>query len=335
LFPLLAASVAFAAGCTREPETDTPAAAPAAPAAAPAPAPAAAPAAAGNAIPANIVAKRGGFIPEGIEYDQANKRLLTGSLAEGSIFVIGNDGSVTPFVTDPQLVSSVGIEVDEPRDRLLVANSDRAVFGTPGAVGQAKLGVYSLTTGERLAMVDLGAVIRNPTQPAAYFANDVTVDNDGNIYVTDTRQNVVYRVDADYDADVLHRFTDLGQNVALNGIVYHSGGYLLVAAGSDLYKVPVSDPRATTRVTVAEPVPGSDGVVWAADGRLVITSNSADNPRVVALTSSDNWATAQTAGSATLQGQATTAAAVGDDIYAVHPHFADAEPPSIERATFR
>jgi hypothetical protein len=36
-----------------------------------------------------------------------------------------------------------------------------------------------------------------------------------------------------------------------------------------------------------------------------------------------------------MNGQATTAAAVGDDIYAVHPHFADAEPPSIERASFR
>src|SRR6185503_17251502 len=49
-----------------------------------------------------------------------------------------------------------GIEADEPRDRLLVTNSDRAAFGGDAA-GQAKLGVYNLTTGERLAMVDLGA----------------------------------------------------------------------------------------------------------------------------------------------------------------------------------
>jgi len=319
----VAACVTLAAGCTPEPE---------APAAAPAVSTEPAPAA--DEIPATIVAERGGFIPEGIEYDQANERFLTGSLAEGSIFAIGNDGSVTAVVTDPQLVSSVGIEVDEPRDRLLVANSDRTVF-QPGNVGQAKLGVYSLTTGERIAMVDLAAVLRNPTDPPAYFANDVTVDNDGNVYLTDTRQNVVYRVDGDYEASVLHRFSELEEGAALNGIVYHPGGYLLVAAGSSLFKVPVGDADATTQVNVAEPVPGSDGVVWAADGRLVITSNSAENPRVVALTSNDNWASAQTAGFATLAGQATTAAAVGDDIYAVHPHFADADPPSIERATFQ
>ena len=108
-----------------------------------------------------ITAERGGFIPEGIEYDQANGRFLTGSLAEGTIFVIERDGSVVPFIRDADLVSSVGIEVDEPRDRLLVANSDRAAFGGDAA-GQAKLGVYNLTTGERLAMVDLGAVLGAP-----------------------------------------------------------------------------------------------------------------------------------------------------------------------------
>ena len=41
--------------------------------------------------PAMIVAERGGFIPEGVEYDTANGRILTGSLSEGSIFHIHND----------------------------------------------------------------------------------------------------------------------------------------------------------------------------------------------------------------------------------------------------
>jgi sugar lactone lactonase YvrE len=281
----------------------------------------------------SIATSRGGFIPEGIEYDQANGRFLTGSLAEGTIFEIGRDGSVVPFIKDGDLTSSVGIEADEPRDRLLVANSDRAVF-EPGNVGQAKLGVYNLTTGERLAMVDLAAVIGTPSDPPAYFANDVTVDTDGNAYVTDTRMNVVYRVTPSYEASVLHRFTDLPEGAALNGIVYHDGGYLLVVAGEHMYKVPVANPAGTTKVNVAEPVPGEDGIVWMSDGRLAAVSNSSDAPRVVALRSSDGWATASRAGVAVLVGQATTAAAVGDQIYAVHPHFADGDPPSIEQAVF-
>jgi hypothetical protein len=43
---------------------------------------------------AAFTAARGGFIPEGVEYDKANGRFLTGSLAEGSIFTIGRDGAV-------------------------------------------------------------------------------------------------------------------------------------------------------------------------------------------------------------------------------------------------
>src|SRR5690606_39035554 len=151
--------------------------------------------------------------------------------------------------------------------------------------GQAKLGVYSLTSGERLAMVDLAATIPDAPADAVFFANDVAVGSDGTAYVTDTRQNVIYRVGTDYQASVLHRFENLAGGAALNGIVYHDDGYLLVVAGDLLFKVPVDDPSGAMQVQVAEPVPGSDGAVWTADGRLAIVSNSADEPRVVALTS--------------------------------------------------
>src|SRR5688500_17160354 len=136
-------------------------------------------------LPARIVAERGGFIPEGVEYDAERGRLLTGSLSEGDIVQIHADGRVTPVITDPDLLSSVGIEVDAPRDRLLVANSDRAVFEGAGP-GQARLGVYDLNTGTRLAMVDLAATIPNPPANATYFANDAVSAPDGTIYVTDT-----------------------------------------------------------------------------------------------------------------------------------------------------
>jgi sugar lactone lactonase YvrE len=313
----VAVGAALAAGCTQPP-----------------PPPPAAPATAPPATPAGqvITAKRGGFIPEGVEYDIANGRFLTGSLAEGTIFEFKRDGSIVPFITDPELKSSVGIEADEPRDRLLVANSDRAVFQA-GNVGQAKLGAYSLTTGERIAMVDLAAVIGTPSDPPAYFANDLTVDGDGNVYVTDTRMNVVYRVTPAYQASVLHRFTDLPDGVALNGIVYDDGGYLLVVANEHIYKVPVANPDGTTEVKVAEPVPNQDGAVWAVNGHLVVVSNNTST--VVELMSNDDWATAQRAAQAMVVGAATTAAAVGSEIWVVHPHFNDEDPPSLEQVVFK
>lgn len=320
------AAAVLVAGCAPEPESPTAESAPPPPTAPAATRPLA------NATVNVITAERGGFIPEGIEYDEDNGRFLTGSLAEGTIFVIERDGRVVPFVEDAELVSSVGIEVDEDRDRLLVTNSNSAMFADPNVSGHAKLGVYNLTTGARLAMVDLGTTI---SPPARYFANDVTVDDAGSAYVTDTFAGAIYRVAADYQATLLHRFTDLPQGSQLNGIVFHDGGYLLVVAGDRIYKVPVANPAGTTQVNVTDPVGGQDGIVLTADGRLVATSNSATEPRLVAFRSDDNWASALRAGVALLNGQATTAAIVGDEIWAVHPHFADAEPPTIERGAFQ
>jgi sugar lactone lactonase YvrE len=324
----VAAAAAIFAGCAPEPESPT--ATSASPPTPTTTAPATRPLA--NATVQVITAERGGFIPEGIEYDEDNGRFLTGSLAEGTIFVIERDGRVVPFIRDADLVSSVGIEADENRDRLLVANSNSAVFNDQTATGHAKLGVYHLTTGERLAMVDLGATIG---AGARHFANDVTVDGEGNAYVTDSFANAIYRVTPEYQATVMHRFTDLPPGALLNGIVYHNGGYLLAVAEERIYKVPVANPAGTTQVNVSEPVGGQDGIVLTADGRLVVTSNSQSEPRLVAFTSNDNWTSAQRVGVATLNGQATTAAVVGDEIWAVHPHFADAEPPTIERGIFQ
>jgi sugar lactone lactonase YvrE len=314
------ACAALAAACTPEPEPETEATAPSAPAAPAAPA--------GE----SFTAERGGFVPEGVEYDRANGRFLSGSIAEGTIFVLGRDGSVTPFITDAALGASVGIEADEPRDRLLVASSDGAVFQDQTAAGKAFLNAYSLTTGERLAAVDLGATVGATAEPARHFANDVAVDSDGNAYVTDTMMNVIYKVTPDYQASVLHRFTGLEAGAQVNGIEYHPNGYLLAVAGQLVLKVPLADPAAASQVSVAEPGTGQDGIVWAADGTLAVVSNN--QQQVVKLRSNDDWATAQRAGVAALAGQATTAAAVGGEIWVVHPHFMDADPPSVEQAVF-
>lgn len=294
-------------------------------------APAAAEPADDGALPARIVAERGGFIPEGVEYDQANGRLLTGSIAEGTIFEIHGDGSMTAVVSDPELGATIGIEADEPRDRLLVANSG----GFGEAPGRAGLAVFNLTTGERIAMIDLAATLGELPEGASVFANDVTVAEDGTVYVTDTRMNVVYVVDGDYNASVMHRFEGI-EGLALNGLVHHPDGYLLVAdlGNGGIYKVPVDDPAAASEVALPEPMAGADGLVWDSAGNLVVVSNSSG--MVTALQSDDGWTSASIAGVAPYEGQATTGAVVGDDIYIVHPFFQDPEAlPIIERVTFQ
>ena len=65
--------------------------------------------------------------------------------------------------------------------------------------------------------------------------------------------NVIYRVGNNYEASVLHQFHD-GQGP--NGIVVHPSGYLLVARGDELWKVPIAEPAAATPDVLPEEIPG-------------------------------------------------------------------------------
>src|SRR5207247_10772421 len=111
-----------------------------------------------------------------------NTTVLHCSLCESTMYQCPAVGNLTPLVTDADLKSSVGIEADEERDRLLVCNSDAAVFQGK-VVGQANLGIYNLTTGAKIAMVDLAATDTGAAKDAKHFANDVAVGSDGSAYV--------------------------------------------------------------------------------------------------------------------------------------------------------
>jgi sugar lactone lactonase YvrE len=177
-------------------------------------------------------------------------------------------------------------------------------------------------------MVDLGAVAGGGQQ-SVVFTNDVTVDQAGNAYLTDTRMNLIYRVDSEYRASVLYRFPAM-TGLGLNGIVHHQDGFLIVVAVGGqgmLYRVPIDDPTQARPIDLSQPATGADGLVWAADGRLIVVSNSTGS--ALAYTSDDGWRSAELIDSAQFEGQATTGAAVDDEIYVVQPHFNDDEAPVV------
>jgi sugar lactone lactonase YvrE len=281
-----------------------------------------------GSAPDRIVAERGGFVPEGIEYDNNRGRFLTGSIADGTIYEITSNGRLIPAISSPDLNASVGIEVDESQDRLYVANSNTTL-----ANGAAELGVYDLATGEQLAMVDLAASIPNKPADAGHFANDVAVSKAGAAFVTDSRMKIIYKVDKYYRASVLIDFS-VDAEFGLNGIEYHPAGYLIVASPGtgEFIRVPVDNPQRWEMIELDVPATGVDGLVWAADGSLAGVSNN--RSRAVKYVSDDNWRSARLTGMASYSGQSTTGAAVGDEIYVVQPHFSDAQPPEILRAKF-
>ncbi|PJJ61180.1 hypothetical protein [Hymenobacter chitinivorans] len=220
----------------------------------------------GNVIPAGpdtLPFNQPNLYPEGLEFDTNNGRFLVSSETNGSIGQVRGDG-YSSFATDGRLISSVGLQIDELRNRLLVAvadpgyNLDRTSAATKNKL--AALASFD-NLGRTLDFVDLGRL-----RPGVnHFANDVAVDGNGNAYITDSFAPIIYKVDAVGVASVFledERLRAPADKFGLNGIEYHPDGYLLVAKSDDgsLFKVPVAAPTTFTKVAISQNLVGLDGL---------------------------------------------------------------------------
>lgn len=268
--------------------------------------------------------------PEGVEWDEANQRFLVGSLRKGTLGSVKDDGSYEVFATDPRMISSIGVELDAARDRVLVCNSDAGAGEKTGKETMGKLAalaVFQLSSGKLIKYVDLARDLEG-----SHFCNDIVIDKDGTAYITDSFSPIIYKVDPDYKASVLINdpaFT--GKSFNLNGIVVKDNYLLVVKMNSgQLFKIPLDNPKSFTEVEVktSEKFEGADGLLWATDGSLIlIAGNNAhigvpattNTNAVFRLTSNDDWKTASVKGkSDTGDVFASTGTLRNGEIYVMH-----------------
>lgn len=146
------------------------------------------------------------------------------------------------------------------------------------AVFQNKLYIADLT---EVVVVDIASakILQKITAPDAVFLNDVTVDDQGRVFISDTRKNRIYKLEQNQISIWLEHVA------AANGLKVVDE-QLYIAAGDKLLKVDLADPnKAITPVAVGfaeradglEPVGNGDFIVscWAglvyyvsADGKI-------------------------------------------------------------------
>jgi hypothetical protein len=287
-------------------------------------------------VPDEIRFTQPGLYPEGVAFDKFNNRFLVSSFGRGTIGAVSFDGNYTPLIEDPDLKSTLGLHIDEARKRIVVAVTD----GLLGDV--SKLGVYDLNTASRIWLIDLAAVYPN----GIHLADDLTIDPQGNIYITDTKSPVIYKVDLHGNTSVF--FED--QNFAkpptvaarvwsgFNGIAYDNDGFLVVAfyAGSavgkpSLMKIPVNDPQHFNAVALDFPAIfpdfSLDGILLSRNGKELIGVNNKYLSRpmeIVHLTSNDHWNSAKRMETfATGFSSPTTATSDGKNVFVIYSYLYD------------
>jgi hypothetical protein len=284
-----------------------------------------------------IIVEVPGLTPEGIEYDSVTDRFLLSSMGFGTIYAVTTEGEVSPFIQDDDLTATGGIHIDMPNRRLIVANIDSQAVAQlfTGSIPEqtgAAVAAYDLDTGERIYFADLSPL----EGVAVHAANDVTVDLEGNAYVTNSFAPVIYKITPEGEASIFIQNDRLAHPVfGLNGIDFHPDGYLLAAmSGSGaLLKIPLDAPEEITEVSLNEAF-GADGIYLSPEGTLyavaVVFEDSdtqlnlqAPDLQLIQVESEDDWNSAAITASTPLPAGATTVTLRDGQPYVINAHLAE------------
>ncbi|HGM5605327.1 SMP-30/gluconolactonase/LRE family protein [Serratia sp. IR-2025] len=280
-----------------------------------------------------------GAYPEGIAWNARAGAFLVSSLRGGQLGLVYPDGRYRRFSTGSGLITTSGMLVDAERNRVLVCNEDVGVSlnsasGTRNRVAQVL--EFNLDTGALQQTYDLSSLSRGPT-----LANDLALDVQGNIYVTDSFQPQIYKIDrATRQVSILVRSARLmpadapaaaqGTQPYLNGIVYHPDGYLIAADYTRglLWKVTLDNASAISEIRLPQRLKGPDGLRLKNAHELVIVQSypgrkGGMSGNVTLLASSDGWASAHLAAVATPPGlDGPTGAALRDgEVWVVNSRY--------------
>lgn len=205
------------------------------------------------------------LIPEGIAYDPVDGTFFLSSLHKRKIVRVkprqhGQPPIVEDFTGEGQdgLYSTLGMKVDASRRILWVCSSAEAFMKgyKESDAGQAALFKYDLVTGKLLGKYQ-------PGMTSPHLLNDVALNAQGDVFVTDTATGEIFTVA--HDKDEMEVFIPAGMFDSPNGIDISGDGQRLFISDIPL-GVYVLDLKTKRSKRLAQPVGispnGSDGLYF-------------------------------------------------------------------------
>jgi sugar lactone lactonase YvrE len=254
-----------------------------------------------NAQTPRITIKIPQLYPEGIVFDTKKNVFYISSVRTGTIGTVDKNGNYKVFYEDSTMKSSFGMKIDAAHNKLWVCTGDPnySKYSDSSTFKKiARLQSFDLSSGKKVNDVDLAKMYNGK-----HFANDVTIDDKGNLYITDSYSPVIYKVDPQGNATL---FTEneffKAPEIGLNGIAFHPDGFLLVVNNNKgaIYKIDINDPKKVTKVKTPSFYPGADGLLIDQHKNLVLVQNKGID-KVSLLTSNDNWQSAELKAATTME----------------------------------
>ncbi len=218
------------------------------------------------------------IIPEGIAYDPRQQRLYISSIYKRKIVFISSNGTSGDFFTEAQngLYSTLGMKVDAARNHLWVVgilNSPNARIGNKNEPTKAAVFQYNLETKHLIHQYSLNDTLQQ-------MFNDLVFVG-GNVFVTDTKQQSVYKIvpgkktmDRWFQSDGLFR---------PNGIaVSQDQRYLFVAHWNGITRITIADTQQIQLQTKLNTTfSGIDGLSFYNNSLIAIQNTAGPQSRVM------------------------------------------------------
>lgn len=192
--------------------------------------------------------------PESVVYDSLYNRYLVSNCGNGKIIQIDSTGHQSYFNTE--LTYTLGLHI--VGDTLYVSSNGVNYSGVVG---------FSLSTGDIVFYVNI---------PEKQLLNDITSDNDGNLYVTDCDGNKVYRVNI--NTMTYSAFVSSGLGYP-NGILYDAPNDRLLVLNCLLGGYPIKAinlPDSSVSTVVNTGKNSIDGITIDNDGNYYFSSWATD-----------------------------------------------------------
>lgn len=201
--------------------------------------------------------------------------LYVGSVTSGRILRINPQGkSETFFVGSDEIFAATSLRLDERRGILWGTSPD--FLGVPGANGE------TIRRPHRIFAIDsrTGKVLRVTLMPDGGFGNDMALDADGGVYLTDSsRPRIYYLAPGATQLQIWAEDTRWAtKEIGLSGIARRPDGVMVVGlfSGGELFKV-VQESQGRVKVEaipLARKLENPDGMQFAPDGRLLVTEGA-------------------------------------------------------------
>ncbi len=220
--------------------------------------------------------------PETISWDESRQKFLIGTIADGSILAVGEDGQVEELLradNENGMWAILDLAIDQDQKRLWVTSASIKGFSRFDSVDKGRSALYELNL-ETLELINRYPV---PVDGQAHILGSMALSPNGDIYIADRHYPIIYKKAA--GEQKLKPVMALKEMLSLRGVAMHADGRYMYVAGREMgiAVIEIASGRVGKLITPETLNLGGIDGLYLKDNKLFVIQNGIKPQRVLGL----------------------------------------------------